>query len=66
MSDLGTIPEMEERIKGLENENALLIATMQIMKEDLSIKDEQFEFLYSSLRARTEQSKEEEVSVNND
>lgn len=51
-------PQYEESLSyqsELEKKLEYLSSVMLIMKEDLQIKDEQFDYLYASLRAQTEQ-----------
>eukprot|EP00607_Mallomonas_marina_P009423 CAMPEP_0182419568 /NCGR_PEP_ID=MMETSP1167-20130531/3994_1 /TAXON_ID=2988 /ORGANISM="Mallomonas Sp, Strain CCMP3275" /LENGTH=570 /DNA_ID=CAMNT_0024594561 /DNA_START=104 /DNA_END=1816 /DNA_ORIENTATION=+ len=47
--------ESLDKIETLERNLEHLTGVMIVLKEDLQIKDEQFEFLYSSIRAQTEQ-----------
>lgn len=49
---------LEERCRQLEAELEYMTGLMEVMRGDLQIKDEQFDFLYSSLRARTQQNVE--------
>lgn len=57
MSGGGTVDSLEakNRIHALEEEVQYLVGIINVMKDDLQIKDEQFEFLYSSIKARGEQ-----------
>ena len=55
--------ESLRRIRELEHDVECMTGILSVMKEDLQIKDEQFDFLYSSIRARNEQSQTKDTEL---
>lgn len=55
--------ESLRRIEELEHEVECMAGILTVMKEDLQIKDEQFDFLYSSIRARNDQNQSKDHAL---